>query len=75
MQGSSHSPVAVQTHGGQSEDGGVHGEEVEAEKQTAAKLTEGPAGCQAVVDDEGSGEQVEQVSKSQAQHLEVKRGG
>lgn len=70
-----HSPVAVQTHGGESEDGGVHGEEVEAQEDAAARLAKGPAGRQAVVHDEGSGEKVEQVGESEAQHLEVKRGG
>lgn len=75
MQRVSHSPVAVQTHGSESEDGGVHGEEVQAQEEAAPELTEGPAGRQAVVHDEGSGEKVEQVSKSKAQHLEVKRGG
>lgn len=70
-----HSPVAVQTHGGESKDGGVHGEEVEAQEEAAAKLPKGPAGRQAVVHDEGSGEKVEQISEGKAQHLEVKRGG
>lgn len=70
-----HSPVAVQTHGGESEDGGVHGEEVQAQEETAARLTKGPAGRQAVVHDEGSGEKVEQIRKSKAEHLKVKRGG
>ena len=54
-----HSSVAVQTHGGEGEDGGVHGEEVEAQEEAAAQLTEGPTGRQAVVHDEGSGEKIE----------------
>lgn len=70
-----HSPVAVQTHGGEGEDGGVHGEEVEAQEEAAAQLTEGPTGRQAVIHDEGSGEKIEQISQSKAQHLEVQRGG
>lgn len=70
-----HSPVAVQTHGGEREDGGVHGEEVQAQEEAAAGLSEGPARSQAVVHDEGSGEKVEQIRESQAEHLEVKRGG
>lgn len=70
-----HSPVAVQTHGGESEDGGVHGEEVQAQEEAAAQLTKGPVGRQTVIHNEGSGEKVEQISKSEAQHLQVKRGG
>ena len=75
MQGVSHSPVAVQAHGGECKDGGVHGEEVQAQEEAAARLTKGPARRQAVVHDEGGGEKVEQVGKCEAQHLEVKRGG
>lgn len=73
VQGMGHSPVAVHAHGGEGEDGGVHGEEVEAQKKAAAQLTEGPARCQTVIHNEGGSEQVEQISKSKAQHLEVKR--
>lgn len=51
----------------------MHGEEVEAQEEAAAQLTEGPARCQAVIHNEGSSKQVEQISKSKAQHLEVKR--
>jgi len=68
-----HSPVAIQTHGSESEDGGVHGEEVQAQEETAAQLAKGPAGRQAVVHDEGSGKEVEQIRKSKADHLDVKR--
>lgn len=68
-----HCPVAVQTHGGESEDGGVHGEEVQAQEEAAAQLTKGPARRQTVIHNEGSGEKVEQISKSKAQHLQVKR--
>lgn len=75
MQGVSHGPEAVQTHGSESEDGGVHSEEVQAQEEAAAELPKGPTGCQAVVHDEGSGEKVEQVSKGKAQYLEVKTGG
>lgn len=70
-----HRPVAVQAHGGEGEDGGVHGEEVQAQEEAAARLPKGPAGRQTVIHDEGSGEKVEQISKSKAQHLEVKRRG
>lgn len=55
----SHSPEAVQTHGGESEDRGMHGEEVQAQEEAAAEFTKGPTGCQAVVHNEGSGEKVE----------------
>lgn len=71
----SYSPVAVQAHGSECEDGGVHGEEVQAQEEAAAQLTKSPARCQAVVHNEGSSEKVEQISKSKTQHLEVKRGG
>lgn len=75
VQGSRHGPVAVQAHGSQSEDGGVHGEQVQAEKEAAAQLPKGPARSQAVVHNEGGSEKVEEVGQSEAQHLEVKRGG
>ena len=75
MEGMRHGSVAVQTHGCQGEDGGVHGQQVQAEEKAAAQLPESPAGRQAVVHDEGSGKQVEEVGQSQAQHLEVKGGG
>lgn len=75
MEGMGHCSVAVQTHGSESKDGGVHGEEVQAEEEAAAQLAEGPARRQAVVHYEGSSEKVEEVGKSQAQHLEVKGGG
>lgn len=74
MQWMGHSSVTVQTHGGESKDGGVHGEEIQAQQEAAAQLTKGPAGCQAVIHDEGNSEKVEQISKCKAQHLEVKRG-
>lgn len=59
MQGMSHSPETVQTHGSESEDGGMHGEEVQAQEEAAAQLTKGPTGRQAVVHNEGSGEEIE----------------
>lgn len=67
--------VTVEAHGCEGEDGGVHGEEVQAQEEAAAQLPEGPSRRQTVVHDERGGEQVEQVGQSQAQHLEVKRGG
>ena len=74
-EGPRHGPVAVQTHGRQGEDGGVHCQEVQAEEQAAAQLPKGPAGRKAVVHDEGRGEEVEEVGQSQAQYLEVEGGG
>lgn len=71
----SHSPEAIQAHSGESENGGVHRQEVQAEEEAATQFTKGPARRQAVVHDEWSGEKVEQISESKAQHLEVKRGG
>lgn len=70
-----HSPVPIQTHGGEGEYRGVHGEKVQAQDEAAAKFPEGPSRGQAVVHDEGRGEKVEQIRKGEAQHLEVKRGG
>lgn len=69
-----HSPVAVQTHGSESEDGGMHGEEVQAQEEAAAHLTKGPARCQTVIHNEWRGKKVEEVGKCKAQHLQVKRG-
>lgn len=58
-----HGPVAVQAHGGEGEDGGVHGEQVQAQEEATAGLPERPVGRQAVVHDEGSREEVEEVSQ------------
>lgn len=70
-----HCTVAVQTHGCEGEDGSVHREEVQAQEEAAAQFSKSPARRQAVVHNEGGGEKVEKVGESEAQHLEVERGG
>lgn len=53
----------------------MQGDQVQAEEEATAQLPKRPVSRQAVVHDEGSREEVEEVRQSQTQHLEMEGGG
>lgn len=65
-----HRPVPLQAHGGQKEDAGMHGEEVQAEQKPAAHIPEEPVVGEVGADHERDGGEVQEVSQGQVDHID-----